>query len=703
MRRRTYCRARSTSAGCPPGCCLPCCAPRRRRSPRVNRCAFVPPPAKTTTRYCGDPCSPPPPRCTPKRVFGSRCRRPSRPRASMCCTPCPPRNRPTLCSPCTYSRPFHALTSNLFSSTNPCRPKKCGPLDPCVPSVTRRFDQRPTRKKCDPCVFPSPNSLPSPGCCEVGKTIRPTCKIRKSRRSASPKRRSGRSSCGSSYCESPCSKSPAAGRCRDCGYSPCSCDKSSEKGHQEQVNCPSYEDASKGPTSWFLKKSEKCGKTKSPNEPHFCPWEAEVTVTGTVRGHCTSTAEEVAKRLTGKFSSRGHRYTTCKKSPTKCGQSNDKCKPQKMALGYLDDGTKLDFSRNRCEDYGEDTAESRECCVKGRTNNAKTDATVSANRWRLSRDHSHGSQRRHSSRGHLDFATAYIGRSRDESKDKHAQFEEIRQDEVYPISHRKYCRASETADHRSRHSHHGRHRYSRARIHSVVSDSDQSSYITAPESIEMSRRHPNSWRDADDYLHSRRKGRRKDVELPTDKSRLPGGSSCRREAWWGRHNYHRTRLDDNNYYNDDEEEDDAEGDVINFKLVCDDNGNDSDNVSDNDDIDKVNPQPSPPQRRFVMERGARTSDRRSLSPATHSRRSSWSRAPRTHRHWAQTSGAARHVPDLAQLHVDASSGQSSDGEWERGRSSSRFYSKARDRLRGESVHQSKYMNHRKRVSYEKGL
>ena len=377
-----------------------------------------------------------------------------------------------------------------------------------------------------------------------------------------------------------------------------------------------------------------------------------------------------------------------------------------MALGYLDDGTKLDFSRNKCEDYDEGAVESKERYLNGRTNNANTEETATASRWRSSRDGVKGSERKYSGRGDLGFATAYIGRRRDEFNDDYTNFEEIHRNEVYPTSQRGHYRAPELNEPYSRHGHHSRHRHRRAQIYPAASDSDHSSYKTASGSMEYSRRYPNSSRDPGNVLYTRRKGRRKDVDLFT------GNSSGRREAWWGRHNYHRTSFDDNCYY-DDEEEEDAERDVINFKLVSDDDddddGNDEDycnnriNESDNDDIDKVNPHPSPTPRRLDVDRAARSSDRRSLSPATYSRRSNWFQEQRRHTHHPRVSGAAKHRPDLADSDVNGSSRQSSDGEWEGGRSSNAFYSKAREKQKGELVHQSKHLNHRKRVSYGEGL
>ena len=152
MRRRNLTQPRSRSAGCPPGCRLPCCNPRRRRQTKPNRCVFVPPPALTTKRYCGDPCSPPPPGCTPKPIFGRSGSQPRKPRATLRCDPCEPRQRPlSNCSPRSYGRPFRPY-STLYCSTTPCRPKRCGPLDPCVPSLTDRCEPCVPRLSCDPCT-----------------------------------------------------------------------------------------------------------------------------------------------------------------------------------------------------------------------------------------------------------------------------------------------------------------------------------------------------------------------------------------------------------------------------------------------------------------------------------------------------------------------------------------------------------------------
>ncbi|GFR89967.1 hypothetical protein ElyMa_002555800 [Elysia marginata] len=667
MHARSFRQPRSRSACCPPGCRLPCCAPRRRRACKTNRCIFIPAPALTTKRYCGDPCSPPPPACLPKPIYGRR--------------------RP-LSSPRPYSRPFRPYSS-LYSSTNPCRPKKCGPLDPCVPSLTDRCDPCMPRSICDPCL-PSSTRFSSP-CRFKGNKSR-SCRPRRTRCSPSPKCRATRSSSyGSSYCESACSRRAGSKRCQTCECDPCCCKKSSVK------NRPN-EDTAKGPTSWFLKQSEKCGKAKSSKDPHYCPWEAEVTVTGTVRGHCTSTAVEVAKRLTGKFSSKGQRYT-CKKKGSKCDTKKE-TKNQRMALGYLDDGTKLDFSRNRCEDEDEDVY-NRQSYVKGRTNNAKIESSVSDNRWRSKKDDIKVKERKSSDRSDLHFATAYIGRKRNEAKGGSQNIEERQHDDMYTFGQREYSKGPEPEYYHSRHSY-NRHRNNRHWVYAASSDSDQSSYKTASESMQCSRRYPSLTREDENIIYARRKGRRKNPDPYTNKSRF---HNERREAWWRQHHNHPTSLDDHCYYSGEEDEDD----VITFNLVSEEDSDNinSEGVSDRDDIDKDHSHftPSPAPRRLAMDRQhARSSDRRSLSPVSYTRRSTHSRPQPRHRRTTKVSGAAQHRPDSAYLDLDASSGQSSEGELGEGSTSNTVHFKPREtQQKRDTTHQQRRLPHRKRVSYSEGL
>lgn len=719
MRGRSYCQPRSRSGCCPPGCCLPCCAPRRRRrrrrcSPKVNPCIFIPAPGLTTKRYCGDPCSPPPPACTPKPAYMRRCSRPARrPRTSLtcdpccdpcydpCCDPCPPRRRPACSSsPRPYSRPYRPYSS-LFSALNPCRPKKCGPLDPCGSSFIDRClpcrplcDPCPPRPVCDPC--PPACTRFSPPCCHSGtkgnKSSKPSRRRSSSspKTSKSPKSRSVRSSSrASSCCESVCSErrksKPKSFRCKKCGYDPCSCKKTAAV-EEDCRPCPN-EDTSKAPTNWFVKQSEKCGKAKSSNEPHLCPWEAEVTVTGTVRGHCTSTAVEVAKRLTGKFTSRGQRYTDKKKNGTKRDKEAE-TKPQRMALGFLDDGTKLDFSRNRCEDDDADV----HWASSHRTNNARTDNSGSASRRRSHRSEGKVKEKKGDVGPDLHFATAFVGGNSDGFRHGSTGVEKKR-------DRLSQCRSGRGGE-SSGHTQHGTHRHRRAWLESEASDTDQSLYKTAPESVQYYRHRRNSSQEDQNVYSARRRGRRKTGDRCTDKSRVHRKTIGRREDWWRQNNYHQTKLDDRYYYDED---DGVDEDVINFNLASEEDSDSSEDERGNDDIDKLNPHRSPPP---SPTRHGRSRDRGLVSPVSYSRLTSQSRPQRHHRHPSRAykpGRAAQHRPHSAYNHQDASSGQSSDEELRERGSPNSFRFKLSDRPNRHVTHHKYHPHHRKRVSYGEGL
>ena len=377
-----------------------------------------------------------------------------------------------------------------------------------------------------------------------------------------------------------------------------------------------------------------------------------------------------------------------------------------MTLGCLDDGTKLNFSRNRCEDEDEDALRNKESYFKGRTNNAITDGSASANRWRSCWDEVKVRERKRSGREELTFATAYVGGKNSESRSRYTNnIEDGPQDGVYTLSHKGFSdRAVEASDHRARHPRGNRQSQAHGRNYSVASDSDQSSYRTASETMQdrvwhtSSRRHPSSSRDAEDVHHSRRKSHRKAVDSYRDNNRLSHNSYSggTREEWWRRQPYyHRTNVESNNYCSNDEDfnnESDNDDDYDGFDYV---NGDDE---SDNDDIDEVYPHFSPlPRRLAIADRRASSSDRRYLSPVNYSRRSTHSPVQHRNGHRSRTSGAAKHRPDSAYLDQEAYSGQSSDGGMGEGR-----YTKSRDRQKWEMAHHSRHSNHRRRVTYGEG-
>ncbi|BFY98511.1 hypothetical protein BsWGS_01551 [Bradybaena similaris] len=128
----------------------------------------------------------------------------------------------------------------------------------------------------------------------------------------------------------------------NCKCDACNCACVSSREPAWQVKRVETAMIDEGPSRNFLRKSRRVGHCLGRFKPHLCPWEADVSLSGIVRGHCTSTAVEVARRMHGRFTAEGDRFTkdSCE-SIIPCPTES-----QKLSLGRLDDGTSLNFSRN---------------------------------------------------------------------------------------------------------------------------------------------------------------------------------------------------------------------------------------------------------------------------------------------------------------------------------------------------------------------
>ncbi|CAL1526680.1 unnamed protein product [Lymnaea stagnalis] len=317
---------------CFPRCPEPCdpCVPRRRYP--CDPC--YPRRRDPCDPRCRDPCDP----CDPADPCYPRRRKP--------CYPCGPRRRDP-CDPCDPCEPCDPYYPRWRDACDPCYPRIRDPLDPCDPR--RRYP-------CDPCDPRRRYPCDPYGTCPP---FRCSTKCDDFFRSRCPVCLQLKCICLKSYSADDCKEAcpplscdPFNKTCYPCGE-PARC-------AQDSACCPINTSSGEavcqetrvgtddrcgvdGPSKDFLQKSRCLGKCMSRYQPHFCPWEADISVSGTIRAHCNSTAVEVAKRMTGRFKSDGERYTTdsCAKLP-----ANRLSESQQMSLGVLDDGTNLDFSRN---------------------------------------------------------------------------------------------------------------------------------------------------------------------------------------------------------------------------------------------------------------------------------------------------------------------------------------------------------------------
>ncbi|XP_005090453.1 uncharacterized protein LOC101845375 isoform X2 [Aplysia californica] len=304
--------------------------------------------------------------------------RPSKPcnpcRPSKLCDPCRPSSP---CNPCRPTSPCDPCWPSKFCDPcSPCRPRRriprkrfdpCNPCDPCKP-------WRP-RDPCDPCDPSKPWKKPCSPCdpCQPGRPCDPCNPSKDSPSISKQEIKSGKIICDKfrsvcypcdvptkcrprrcrTSCANPCDPCDPCRRCKPrckstpckvCKWDPCTCTVTCSEKPTCQVTaaCPPCGTKDTGPSRALTKAATRVGKCLDRFTPHMCPWEADVTVSGTVRGHCTSTAAEVANRLTGCFKSSGKRYT---KDSYKCISSCD-TQPQKFRLCALDDGSYMNFSRN---------------------------------------------------------------------------------------------------------------------------------------------------------------------------------------------------------------------------------------------------------------------------------------------------------------------------------------------------------------------
>ncbi|GFO36508.1 hypothetical protein PoB_006301300 [Plakobranchus ocellatus] len=383
-------------------------------------------------------------------------------------------------------------------------------------------------------------------------------------------------------------------------------------------------------------------------EPHFCPWEAEVTVSGTVRGHCTATAGD-----------------------------------QRMTLGYLDDGTKLDFCREKFKDDKNSFCQETKTPVKGKTNNARLpDATVSIESCGREVE---SKQRKKPCREEMSFSTAYVGENGRSIRNQWPRAEERQAVDSCNDGFSRYgC-------YRNHQRHH--------RCPSVTeSDSDQSSYQTASEAVHegalvsFSGRYPNSSHEVENIAYSRRKSRRKNTaEFDLHNSKLKRDVSNNKRQAWQVQNYHNDALGQCSYAGAI-----RRSESFNFNVVSDD---DCSYDSSNDDIDYANPHHFPTWP--ATEDGcARFSDRRYLSPERHSRRRNKSRRREATRHHSGTSKRDTNMSHTAFTDdLRADSRQSSETELDDGKASQNPLLRTYDRHRWKNSQHLKHSSKRKNLAH----